>query len=333
MPAPTPAFVREHPEFEAICYDYQWPCDFYTRQRVAAAEVLWALKTKGAIYDDTNATKQLRIRLRKMKEDGEYLKLSEHGHRSILRKLADAGMIHWKVNGRQSVVLKLLTNDLPANPFDARCVHGQGASTCLRCRFDLDQKAAARHAAVQEEVKANGFPEPAPVEPEPVDPTPDPTPDAGPDVPAKVTVSLAPAADPLADLLADYSDKSLAEKALLMMRLAGDVFTEAMARSVVMDVPEAQVPVVAIDDEQSARLAGALEEAARLRDQLRRAQEGKRAAEISAESAKAVVRSEREKNRILEHNMAAIAKGERVPDESGLRALNAMVREVPRVAS
>lgn len=149
-------------------------------------------------------------------------------------------------------------------------------------------------------------------------------------VDAVVRLETSERSDPLDGLL--DGEASLAEKALAMMRLAGEVYTESLMRQAVAEtaVTVAEAPAVADKDEQAERLGKAMEQVQILQKRLRDRSLDVEKANASAAAAQAALSGERVRREMAESNLQAIAKGDRVPDESGFRVLRKTMQEKPR---
>lgn len=277
---PDPSAVLEWPH---------WSHKSHLVRRLLAAQVVWTLKLDGPL-EGRDAMVQLADRLRsrgvELGDLGDTAltalaaTLAHQATSTSKGVLTDVPLLRRKVHGRRTIMLSVLTR-APLPP--------------------------------------NPFPpepEPKPelVEPEPTAPTP--------------LRRFEPVPNELAEeQVAGYHDtprtitvRTLEDKAMLVLRLAGEVALGIAA------LP----PAGEVDDGE--RLAEAIAESERLRQTVRDETGRRREIEEQLASQKRVNGALKAQAEILQNNLDAHMRYERRPNESGRRALDRMMRE-PAVAA
>lgn len=273
------------PDPSAVLEWPHWSHKSHLARRLLAAQVVWTLKLDGPL-EGRDAMVQLADRLR-----ARGVELGDLGG-TALTALA-ATLAHQAASTSKGVLTDV--------PLLRRKVHGR--------------RTIVLSVLARAPLPPNPFPpEPELVEPEPPAPTPlrrvEPVPD-----------------EPVEEHVAGHRDtprtitvRTLADKAMLVLRLAGEVALDVAALPAAGEV------------EDSERLAEAIAESERLRQTVRDETGRRREIEEQLASQKRVNGALKAQADILQNNLDAHMRYERRPNESGRRALDRMMRE-PAVAA
>lgn len=265
-----------------------WTYKSHLARRLLAAQIVWSLKLDGPLEGiDTMTTLADRLTARGVDLFG----VSKTALSSLAADLAhqagatgkgaltDIPLLRRRVHGRRTIHLSVLGRSMPPNPY-------------------------------REEPVAEAEPElsEVPDRPEPEVPVPAPEPLPEP-------VAAEPPSNGYGEAPRTITARSLEDKAMLVLRLAGEVALDIAA------LP----PAATFDD--GGRLAEVIAESERLRRRVEDETERRREAEEQLASQKRVNGALKAQADILQNNLDAHMRYERRPNESGRRALDQMMRE------
>lgn len=276
--------------------EFQWPPKTQQHTKVIVSAVLWALKEDGDIVDSPNAAGELWPRVERR---GLPYPATSSLRSSLLSEMAGGrfgDMIErvYSDSGKTTRTLRLLITDLPPKPWSDEPAEPTERTDPL----DLVR-------AVQERLDAE-LPEPRGVDAVKValaGPAPEPTPEP-------------------VEAISDWSDLPIPDLAMMGLRIMSEVLVKA---TVAADVAQ-----VESNDLMAQRLAAALEEAQRANERARKVQAQLAEATETIVARTAEARAVRKAKQQVEANLAALLRGERPSNDSGYRALDRTMREVPR---
>ena len=361
-----PKILKRMPELDPVVKWGGWPEMMFASRRVVIAEILWALKLGGPVVSP-RSSRDLRDRCVDLGAV-EAARVSDATWFGLLGEMSRGSTATYKMpvyisrelNGKHTLRIELAVGDdgLPPNPYEvyeavakrpgrvamkdalSRVAAfeppdpGEGAAK-LRSLLGIEEAPSSNGDSGREEaaVVASGeitytpAIEVPPVEAPVVEDPPV-------ECRSEIASLFAPERSALIDELVAKEDRSLADDARLLMRLAGDILTKsalaAVAEPVFVDVPADVSPDEDLDVVKG-RLAVALEESARFRRAAEKAETQRQMAESALRKTEAALLAERERAEQLERNVDALLKGQRVPNESGFKALRGMAQERPRV--